>query len=193
MSTAMEYSVLPRHKITVDEYYRMGELGLLAPDARVELIEGEIIDMPSIGDRHGGTVSQLDHLLQRVAGERAQVRCQNPVHLSHISEPVPDLALVIPRADYYKRRHPTAGDTLLIVEVSVSTLHFDRGVKVPLYARHGVPEVWILDLPHGRLHRCGDPAEGGYATIETIEAPGLIAPAALPGAPVDLGAVLAPE
>ena len=113
---------LPRHRITVDEYYRMAEVGLLAADARVELIEGEILDMPPIGSRHAGVVSLLDRLLSRAAGDEAIVRVQLPLRLTNASEPQPDLALVKPRSDYYSTRHPTAADTLLVVEVSQTTV-----------------------------------------------------------------------
>src|ERR1700730_13797997 len=105
MSAVMNDWIL-RHRVTVDEYYRMAEVGILPPDARVELIEGEIIDMASIGPGHGGTVMQLDRLLQRAVGDRAYVFVQSPELLSDISEPQPDLALVKPRSDLYKIRHP---------------------------------------------------------------------------------------
>src|SRR4030088_3167356 len=97
---------IPRHRITVDEYYRMAEVGILPPDARVELIEGEIIDMAPIGSGHGGTVAQVAQLLQDAARGRAQVFVQSEIRLSDISEPQPDFALVRPRADFYKKKHP---------------------------------------------------------------------------------------
>ena len=96
----------------------MAKVGLLAPDARVELIEGEIIDMPPIGSRHAAMVSRLSRLLERAVGERAIVRCQLPVLLGDLSEPQPDLALLMPREDFYEQRHPSAADTLLVIEVS---------------------------------------------------------------------------
>lgn len=180
---------LPRHRITVDEYYRMAEVGLLAPDARVELIEGEIIDMAPIGSRHGGTLTQLQDLLTRAVGARAIVRVQLPVRVSKFSEPQPDIALVTPRADYYKSRHPTAADTLLIVEVSDTTFRYDRQIKVPLYARHGIPEVWIVDLKSRQMHLFRSPSSEGYADAVSSAEPGTRKIAALPDVQVDLSGV----
>ena len=117
MSAVMNDWIL-RHRITVDEYYRMAEVGILPPGARVELIEGEIIDMAPIGSGHGGTVSQLNRLLHEAVGDRAYVLPQLVVRLSDISEPQPDLALIKPRADFYKKKHPGPADTFLIIEVS---------------------------------------------------------------------------
>jgi Uma2 family endonuclease len=181
-----------RHRITVDEYYRMAEVGLLAPDARVELIEGEIIDMAPIGAEHGSVVDYLTRLLIRAADERAIVRVQGAVRLSQRSEPEPDIALLKPRADFYRRAQPTGSDTLLIIEVSDSTLHYDRDIKVPLYARHGVPEVWIVDLQHGRLLSYGSPVQGSYEKRQDTAQPGIIALASLPDVTVDLSTILGP-
>src|ERR1700730_3657390 len=139
--------ILPhRHRITVGEYYRMAELGLLAPDARVELIAGEVIDMAPTGSQHGGTTNYLDYALKQATGGRALVRVQLPIRLDEHNEPEPDLAVVKQRADFYKEGHPTAADALLIVEVGDTTLRYDREVKVPLYAARGISEVWIVDL-----------------------------------------------
>jgi Uma2 family endonuclease len=132
-----------RHRLTVADYYRMAEVGILAPDARVELIDGEIIDMAPPASSHAGTVDYLLEVLGLAARGKAKVRVQNPVRLSEYSEPQPDLALLWPREDFYRARHPRADDVLLIVEVAASSLRFDRKKKVPLYARHGVPEVWL--------------------------------------------------
>jgi Uma2 family endonuclease len=105
MSVAME-DWPRRHRITVDEYHRMAEVGLLAPDARVELIEGVIIEMPPIGNRHAAAVDRLFRLLDRAVGDRAIVRCQGPVQLGDLSEPQPDFALLAPREDFYDINAP---------------------------------------------------------------------------------------
>ena len=181
---------LPRHRITVDEYYRMAEVGLLAADARVELIEGEILDMPPIGSRHAGVVSLLDRLLSRAAGDEAIVRVQLPLRLTNASEPQPDLALVKPRSDYYSTRHPTAADTLLVVEVSQTTVRYDRQIKLPLYARHAVPELWIVDLKSGQVHLFRSPRGEEYADVSNIAEPGILALAQLPAVMVDLSPIL---
>jgi Uma2 family endonuclease len=176
----------PPRPITVDEYYDMDRTGLLEPDARVELIEGEVVHMPPIGSPHGSAVDFLDHLLHRAAAERARVRCQLPVRLSNISEPVPDISVVKPRADRYKLSHPTAPDVLLIVEVSHSTLRYDSNVKVPLYARHGIPEVWIVDLKNNQLRTYRSPSEGHYRDTASTADPDTMSVPSVPDVSVDL-------
>jgi Uma2 family endonuclease len=191
MGTLME-SWPRRHRVTVHEYHRMAEVGLLAPDARVELIEGEIVDMAPIGTEHSSVVDQLAQLLVRAVGDRAIARIQGAIRLSQITEPEPDVAMLRPRADFYRHAHPTGTDTLLVIEVSDSTLRYDRDVRVPLYARHGVPEVWIVDLQHGRLLVYGSPADGEYRQQTSVEQPGVTPLAALPGVSVDLSRLLEP-
>jgi Uma2 family endonuclease len=177
---------LPRPRITVDEYYRMADVGLLAPDVRTELIEGEIIEMAPIGSRHAASVSQLGHLIFPALGGSAQLRVQLPVRLDEYSEPMPDLTVVRPRKDFYRSRHPESADTLLIVEVSDSSLRFDRDVKVPLYSRHQVPEVWLLDLSHDRIHFFRAPRDGIYTDVSFMDDPKVVALVALPEITVDL-------
>jgi Uma2 family endonuclease len=181
-----------RHRITVDEYYRMAEAGLLAPDARVELIEGEIFDMAPIGVDHNGAVNQLSHLFNQAVGNLAIVQIQGVVRLDRSSEPQPDLALLAPRADFYRRAHPSPADVLLLIEVSDSTLRHDRDVKVPLYARHGIPEVWIVDLQNQELLLFRSPADGTYLDYRAAKQPGVTSVAALPGVEVDLTGLLGP-
>ena len=177
---------LPRPRITVDEYYRMAEVGLLAPDVRTELIEGEVIEMAPMGSRHAATVSQLSHLIFPTLGGSAQMRVQLPVRLDEYSEPMPDLMVVLPRKDFYRSRHPVSADTLLIVEVSESTLRLDRDVKVPLYSRHQVPEMWLLDLPHDRIHFFRAPQDGTYTDVSFMDDPKVVGLVALPEITVDL-------
>jgi Uma2 family endonuclease len=156
------------HRLTVDDYYRMGETRILAPDARVELIDGEIFDMAPIGTRHAGAVEHLSCLLRLAGGQLAHVRTQNPVRLGPYSEPQPDIALVRPRDDFYKSAHPSATDVFLLVEVSDASLTFDRAVKAALYAGHGIPELWVVDLPGNTLTRYLHPdiAKREYAQID---------------------------
>lgn len=165
---------LRRHRLSVDDYYRMTETGVLAPDARVELIEGEIIDMAPIGSRHGGTVGFILRQLAEAVGRSAMLLSQSSLRLDRWSEPQPDLMLLRPRADFYRKSYPTASDVLLLIEVSDSTLRYDRQVKVPLYARHGVPEVWIVDLTGNELHCLRSPQEGAYAHATCLRAPGSV-------------------
>ncbi len=185
MSTVMT-SRLPRHRITVEEYYRMAEDGLLKPDGRHELIEGEIIEMPPMGVSHASELSKLMYLFVRSSGNLAQVRVQMPVRLDSYSEPEPDLAVVSAREDFYKARHPIASDVLLLVEVSQSSSGQDRRNKIPLYARHSVPEVWIVDLARQQLQVYRAPREGNYTEISAAAKPGLAVLSALPDVKVDL-------
>jgi len=189
MSVAMEHGPR-RHRITVEEYYRMAEVGLLAPDARVELIEGEIIDMPPSGSRHAGTVSLLSRLLERAVGDRAIVRGQGPIVLGEFSQPEPDVALVVPDSDFYRQRHPVAADTLLVIEVSETTFHYDRQTKLQLYARDGVPEVWIVDLRGGLLHVFRNPSGAAYSEAVTLDQPGVVSLTSLSGTAVDLSSLV---
>jgi len=179
-----------KHLITVEEYYRMAEVGLLAPDARVELIEGEIIDMVPIGSRHNRAVIHLTRLFTLAVGDLAIIQPQGPVRLGQESEPEPDIAVLRPRADEYGSAHPAAADVLLVVEVSDSTLHYDQEVKLPLYARNGIPEVWIVDLHNGELHFHRRPEAGSYLERKTTRTPGLAGLAALPGVQIDLSRLL---
>jgi Uma2 family endonuclease len=185
MSSAM-HEWPRRHRITVENYHRMAEVGVFARDERVELINGEIIDMPPIGSRHAGTAAQLAELLTAAVGHRAMVRTQWPVRLNDDTEVQPDISVVRVRDDYYRAGHPSASDVLLLVEVSDSTLRYDREVKVSLYARCGIPEVWIVDLQGERIHFHRTPAEGRYTTLSSVESPGVTAIGSLPGICVDL-------
>jgi Uma2 family endonuclease len=178
-----------RHRITVDEYYRMAETGELAPDARVELIEGEIIDMPPLGSRHSAMDSRLVTILTHAVGQRAIVRVGAPVRLDNMSEPQPDFTLVLPRDDFYEERHPTPADTLLAIEVSDTRLSFDLGRKRALYARRGVSELWVIDLKRARLHRFQRPSGDEYLEMSVLEAPRTMSIAGLPGISLDLSSV----
>jgi Uma2 family endonuclease len=175
-----------RHRFTVDDYYRLAEAGALPPDARVELIEGEIIDMAPMGSRHASSVSMLDYLLKHAAGDRALVRVRLPVRLDETSEPHPDVALVKPRTNHYRASHPTPADTLLVIEVSDSTLRDDLDVKAPLYAAHGVPEVWVLDVEAGELHVFRALVAGKYTDVSVLKQPGMLAPEGRPDLQIDL-------
>ena len=179
-------SWIKRRQITVDEYYRMGEVGLIAPDERVELIEGEIIDMAPIGSDHASFVIQLTNLLVNAVQDKGFVSVQNPIRLSNRSEPEPDFAILKPRADVYRKQLPTAADTLLLIEVSNTSERYDREIKIPLYAAHGIPEVWLISIEQKSLSIYRTPAGDRYQHEQTSSTPGLVALSALPEVSVDL-------
>jgi hypothetical protein len=165
---------------SVEEYHRMHGAGILGEDDRVELLDGELFEMTPISSRHAAAVKRLLHLFAaRVAG-RAIVSIQDPIGLGGVSEPQPDLCLLAPRDDFYASAHPTAADVLLLVEVSDTSQAYDRNVKLPLYARHGIREVWLLDLASSRLTVFRDPSDGGYASAVHPGPEEPIAPQALP-------------
>jgi Uma2 family endonuclease len=157
---------LSRRLFTVHEYHQMGLAGILSEDDRVELIEGEIVQMAPIGSRHAACVDRLTQLfVLRVAG-RAIVRIQNPVLLNDYSEPQPDLALLRPRPDFYASGHPAPQDVLLVVEVADTSAGIDRAAKMPLYARAGILEAWLVDLQEERVEVHSQPLPQGYQSIQ---------------------------
>ena len=167
-----------RHLISADAFHRMGEAGILGPADRVELIDGEIIDMSPIGVLHAAIVDVLSRHFGRWAGESLFVRCQNPLRLDDLSEPEPDLTILRPRVDCYTTAHPGPADVLLVIEVADTSLAYDLGTKVPLYARHGIPEVWVIDAATRRTrgfrcpagsHEAIAPSASGYAEEASVE------------------------
>jgi hypothetical protein len=153
-----------KKRFTVDEYYQMAKAGILGPGDRVELIEGEIIEMSPIGDRHATRVLRAIDFLSRAFAGRALVNVQNPLQLSDYTEPQPDLVVLKLRADYYSSKKIRAEDALLVIEVSDTTIRYDRNIKLPLYAAAGIPEVWIEDLESGQLLVYRNPVNKIYST-----------------------------
>lgn len=153
----------------VDEYYRMAEVGLLSPDDRVELIEGEIVEMSPIGKTHGGTVKRSNNFLNRELGDALIVSVQDPIRIDDFSEPQPDLALLKPRKDFYRNSHPTSEDVLVVIEVSDTSLNYDRNVKLPLYARAGIPEAWLMILPKDVIEVHSQPKDGKYQKVQRLK------------------------
>ena len=181
---------IKRHVVTIDQYHRMGETGVLSPHDRVELIEGEIIDMAPIGSRHAAYVRKLTKLLSIAVGENAQVSVQNPIQLGTNSEPEPDLALLRPQMDFYIDQHPSAVDVLLVVEVADTSQRYDREVKLPLYAQHGIPEVWIVDAEGKRISIYRSPIADRYEQHQSLDKPETVTLSALPSVEVDLTSLL---
>jgi len=170
----------PVFRLGVDAYHQMIDNGIFDQDDRVELIEGELRAMPPIKPDHAGKTNRLNRLLNLRVGDQALVTVQNPLTLPPHSEPEPDLMLLRPRDDFYERANPTPKDTLLVIEICDSSLRYDQEVKVPLYAAHGVPEVWLVDLQHRRLEIYREPGTDGYRLILRPDPTEVIAPVLLP-------------
>ena len=176
------------HRFDVDDYHRMAAAGILSREDRVELIEGEIVDMAPIGSEHAATTDILAQLVTRaLASDQAQVRVEGPLPLARRNELQPALMLLRPRPDRCRSGHPTAAVVLLLVEIADSSLAFDRGPKLALYARHGVPEVWIIDLVGRAVEISREPGPGGYSERRRVTK-GSVTPALVPGLDLDVAA-----
>jgi Uma2 family endonuclease len=169
-----------RRAFTVGEYHRMADAGILTEDDRVELIDGEIVRMSPIKSRHASCVDRLTALFTRRLRDRAIVRVQNPIVLGRLSEPQPDVVILRPRVDYYATRHPGPADVLLLIEVGDATRAYDREVKLPLYARAGIAEVWLVDLVDDVLTAHTGPALESYRERVDHARGSRLAPAAFP-------------
>lgn len=155
----------PKRRFNVDEYHQMAAAGILTEDDRVELIEGEIVYMMVIGNRHAGCLKHLNQLFVLGLGYRALIGVQDPVRLSERNEPQPDLSVLRPRADSYSSGHPTPEDVLLLVEVADTSATYERSAKVPLYARHGIRELWLVDLNADLVEVHRQPTDQGYLEV----------------------------
>lgn len=179
-----------RRRFTVDEYYRMGDAGILGFEERTELIDGEVILMPPIGSGHSSHVMRLNRVLINAVGTRALVNSQNPVRLSQSTEPQPDFLVLRWRDDEYLGAHPGPNDVLLVIEVSDSSLPYDRRVKLPFYAASGIPEAWIVNLRRPSVELYWQPKDGSYLKSTTLERGASITLQALPDVTIQVGDVL---
>ncbi|QSJ19871.1 Uma2 family endonuclease [Nostoc sp. UHCC 0702] len=157
---------LLRRKFTVEQYHKMVESGILAEDDRVELIRGEIIEMSPIGTKHAACVNRLVNLLVQLLGKRVIVAAQNPIALNNKSEPQPDVALLKPRDDFFATAHPQPQDIFLLIEVSDSTVMYDREEKIPLYAEANIIEVWLIDINEQIVEVYQQPTAAGYQHMQ---------------------------
>lgn len=157
-----------RRRFTVKEYHRMALVGILREDDRIELLEGEVIEMSPIGSRHAACVDRLTEVFSERLRRRATIRVQNPIRLGEDSEPQPDLALVQPRPDFYASFHPEPQDVFLLIEVADTSEEHDREVKIPLYARWGIPEVWLVDLAGDAIEVYRGPGPDGYREVYRV-------------------------
>ncbi len=171
-----------RRLFTAAEYHEMLASGVLKEDDRLELIEGEIVEMSPIGPKHAARVDRLNSLFTRKLGERVIVRVQSPIALGKASEPQPDLALLRPRADGYEAAHPKPKDVLLVIEVADTTVDYDRDVKIALYGRAGIAEAWLVCLDDRWVEIYTEPTAAGYRMMRKALPGERIAPRAFPQA-----------
>ena len=183
-------SVLTAHRFTVDEFYRMVEIGVIPPQTRVELIEGQIIDMLPIGPFHSGILNELAEIFTLAADAKWIVTVQSPLRLDEQTAPQPDLMLLRPPHSQYRHAHPTPEDVLLLIEVADSSLTYDRATKLPQYARANVAEVWIVNLPERKVEIHREPDFGAYQSTESRQPGEQITPAACPKAVISIGDLL---
>jgi len=179
-----------KHRFNVNEYYRMGETGVLPPDARVELLDGEIIDMSPIGPFHGGVTNYLSQLFVTAAKGRWIVTAGTPVRLDDYSEPQPDIMLVKPTGDFYRKRHPQPSDVYLLIEVADTSLMGDLKEKLPAYGRSGITEAWIVNLNDETIEVYRQPHFTGYGSKTVLSAGGVAKPQAFPDVVIDVGDLL---
>ena len=171
-------AVPTRHQFTVDDLKQFVAAGVLSEDDRVELIEGDLIDMSPINEPHEDVIDMfIDHLVPQISAT-ARVRFGSPVRLSDLSLVQPDLSVV--RRQRYRTSHPVPDDVLLLIEVSDSTLSFDLRTKTPLYARTGVPEVWVVDVNARVIHRFRQPEGSTYRVAEEFRSGDTLTIEALP-------------
>jgi len=181
MLKAMQIEVTKR-LFTVDEYYRMGEVGIIGPEERTELIDGEVIRMSPPGNRHIACVNRANAAFVEAFGKRAIVSVQNPLRLNIYNEPQPDIVVLQPRADFYDSTRLAPEHTYFVLEISDTSLTFDRKIKLARYATFGVPEVWIADLKHDLLLVFRDAESDSYKSSLTLRRNGSISPLAFPDA-----------
>ncbi|MFO8040481.1 MAG: Uma2 family endonuclease [Sodalinema sp.] len=157
-------------KFTVKDYHKMAELGILNPDERLELIDGDIYKMSPIGRRHAAYVTRIANQLMKLLGsDMSMINVQNPIVLNDLSEPEPDVSLLKPREDQYFSGLPQAADVYLVVEVAESSLESDRSEKLPRYAAASIPEVWLINALTHQLECYRHPENGRYREYQTLE------------------------
>jgi Uma2 family endonuclease len=181
---------LARRRFTRAEYHKMVEAGILEPRDRVELIDGEIVEMSPIGPRHMACVARLNRFFTRGVGDDAIVQIQGSIALEDEGEPEPDVVLLRPRADFYATAIATAEDTLLIVEVADSSETYDRLTKTPQYAWHGIPELWLVDLNRDRVTVSTGPSARGYTTTRVYRRGESLSPLAFPDLSITVDDIL---
>ena len=178
--------------LTVQEYHRMAEIGILNEGERVELLAGQIVKMAAKGTAHSASVTRTEKLVNNRLGNRVLVRLQDPVRLNDNSEPEPDIALVVPDPLYYEDHHPTPSEVYLIIEVADRTLKTDLGIKATIYALSGIADYWVLDVNNRQLHVFREPSQDGYQSIAVLGDDGSISPLQFPDISFMVGEMLRP-
>ena len=178
-------------RFTVDDFMLMGEAGIFPHEARVELIDGEVIELNPIGPPHSGRVMRLNAMIHRVLGDRMLLSVHSPFEFRPSNLPRPDVMLLRPREDYYSTSHPTAADTLLLIEVADSSLSYDRNTKMPVYAQAGIQEYWIVNLVAMQLLVHRRPVDGKYLDVQVLGQSDTIQPIAFPDVTIDVAEILA--
>ncbi len=159
---------LAKRLLTVNEYYKMAEHGILKREERLELIQGEIILKPKATARHTSVVMRLHTFLNKIEGDKCIVSVHHPITSNEFSEPEPDLALLHFREDFYEEKHPEPKDILLVIEVADTSLGYDREVKKPLFAAVGIPELWIVNIEEAQVEVYKNPANGDYISRQNF-------------------------
>jgi Uma2 family endonuclease len=175
-------TVIGTRRFSVEEYHRMAEAGILKPNDRVELLDGDIISMAPMSSRHAATVRKITKFFQRALAEKATVSVQLPIRLDDHSEPEPDVALLRADPGDYAEAHPVPSDVRLLIEVAQSSLGFDRDVKIPQYARAGIGETWLVNLELQQVEVFREPGPLGYAAKTVNRRGSSLAPQAFPEA-----------
>jgi len=191
MAQTVEIPPERRHRLTVADFHKLAEAGGLAPDDRVELIKGELIDMTPIGSRHAAVVDRLTEAMILRFQREYQVHTQNPICLGEDNEPQPDVAVLRRRGDGYAHGLPTAEDVHLVVEVADSSLAIDRDIKLPLYAGFAIAEAWLVDLESNRIEVHSGPQPGEYVHVDRYR-PGMTLQSPTLGLTLDVDAILPP-
>ena len=166
--------------LTVQEYHRMAEIGILDEDERVELLAGQIVKMAAKGTAHGAALKRTVELLQNLLWGLVLLSIQDPVRLNDFSEPEPDIALLVRDPLYYEDRHPTPSEVYLIIEVADTTLRTDCGIKATIYAQSGIADYWVLDVNNRQLHVFREPSQDGYQSRVILGDDGSISPLQFP-------------
>ena len=165
----IQNSPFTRKKFRTDEVYKMMEIGILPEESGWELIDGELVDKMPIGSKHASNVKRLNRILTNLVGQNSIVSVQDPIHIDEHNEPERDIALLVPRDDFYAEAHPTAKDVLLVIEVSDSTLEYDRDLKKNLYAGAGIGEFWLINLQKNTIETFWNPTGGDYYEMRIYE------------------------